>query len=151
MAGEPHLTDTNILLRLTRRDDPDYAVVRGAAQALRQSGSVLCYTPQNLVEFWNVVTRPKDRNGFGLSVVEADHEAKLIEGELTLLPDNDQIHRRWRELVVAHRVSGVQVHDARLAAAMQAHGITHLLTLNVQDFVRYSGIKVVHPRELTRT
>jgi hypothetical protein len=33
----------------------------------------------------------------------------------------------------------------------KAHGITHLLTLNVQDFVRYSGIKVVHPREITRT
>jgi predicted nucleic acid-binding protein len=151
MAGEPYLTDTNVLLRLTRRDDPDYAIVRAAVQALRQRDSVLCYAPQNLVEYWNVVTQPKDRNGFGLSVVEANREAKLIEGELTLLPDNDQIHRKWRELVVVHSVSGVQVHDARLAAAMQTHGITHLLTLNVQDFVRYSGIKVVHPRDLSQT
>src|SRR5439155_16133040 len=113
MAAEPHLADTNILLRLTRRDDPDYSAVRAAVQMLLRRGASLCYTSQNLVEFWNVATRPKDRNGFGLSIAETDQEAQLIEGELTLLADNEQVHREWRRLVVAHAVSGVQVHDAR--------------------------------------
>jgi hypothetical protein len=42
------------------------------------------------VEFWNVATRPKDRNGFGLSITDADREVQLIEAQLTLLPDNEQ-------------------------------------------------------------
>ena len=142
------MIDTNILLRLTRRDDPDYDIVRNAIQTLQKSGATLCYTPQNLVEFWNVATRPKDRNGFGLSVADADREVQLIEGQLTLLPDNEQIHRHWKRLVVAHGVSGVQVHDARLVAAMQAHGVTRLLTLNDRDFVRYPDIVVLHPHNV---
>ena len=42
---------------------------------------------------------------------------------------------------------GVQVHDARLVAAMLVHGIPNLLTLNVTDFARYADvITAVHPR-----
>lgn len=38
-----------------------------------------------------------------------------------------------------HSVLGVQVHDARLAAAMYVHRVNHILTLNVSDFSRFSG------------
>lgn len=58
-------------------------------------------------------------------------------------------HLEWRRLVVHYRVSGVQVHDARIVAAMQTHGITHLLTFNGDDFRRFSEITVVHPSEIT--
>jgi len=51
----------------------------------------------------------------------------------------------WRSLVVAHSVMGKQVHDARLVALMQSHGITHILTLNGADFARYPGITIVDP------
>jgi predicted nucleic acid-binding protein len=39
------------------------------------------------------------------------------------------------------------VHDARLVAVMRTHGVTHILTFNVSDFVRYQsmGIVPVHP------
>jgi predicted nucleic acid-binding protein len=62
-----------------------------------------------------------------------------------LLPDSEAIYHEWRRLVVTHSVSGVKVHDARLAAAMKVHGIEHLLTLNPDDFTRYTDITVVHP------
>jgi predicted nucleic acid-binding protein len=50
--------------------------------------------------------------------------------------------------VVAHGVQGKQVHDARLAALMLAHGITHILTLNGADFARYPGIVPIDPASL---
>ncbi len=145
---DPHLADTNILLRLARRDDPEYNIVRAAVLKLQKSGAWFCYCSQNLVEFWNVATRPKSRNSFGLSVAEADREAQLIEANLELLPESPQIHQLWRRLVVAHSVSGVQVHDARLVATIHAHGIQHLLTFNVHNFSRYTEIAVLHPREV---
>jgi len=52
----------------------------------------------------------------------------------------------WRRLVLIHSVLGAQVHDARLVAAMQVHGVTPILTLDELDFRRYSGIVVIHPR-----
>jgi hypothetical protein len=45
----------------------------------------------------------------------------------------------------------VQVHDARLVAAMEVQGISHILTFNVTDFVRYPDITVVHPQDLAAT
>jgi predicted nucleic acid-binding protein len=148
MAAVPHLLDTNALLRLAKRDDPEHALIKAAIDRLIDEGADLCYTPQNVVEFWNVFTRPRDRNGFGLTVADADRQAALIENLFTFLPDSDRIHPEWRKLVVHHGVSGVQVHDARLVAVMRVHGITHLLTLNQADFVRYQDITVVHPRDL---
>jgi hypothetical protein len=44
--------------------------------------------------------------------------------------------------------SGVQVHDARLVAAMLVHEVTYLLTLNKRDFMRYPGITVEHARDV---
>jgi predicted nucleic acid-binding protein len=145
-----YLTDTNILLRLAKPDDQDYPIVRSAVDTLWATGAELCYTPQNLAEFWNVCTRPTDRNGFGLSIEETNRRAELIENQFTLLPDNDQIYREWRRMVRAEAVRGVQVHDLRLVAAMIAHGVTHLLTLNDPDFARYSTITVVHPTKVTQ-
>jgi predicted nucleic acid-binding protein len=51
-------------------------------------------------------------------------------------------------MLVKQNVSGVQVHDARLVAAMRIHGIRHILTFNTKDFSRYSEIEALHPEEV---
>ena len=142
------LTDTNILLRLLEPADSEYTIVRGAVDAIFARGEELCFVSQNLVEFWNVCTRPVDKNGFGLTSAETDVRARLIESRFRFLPDSERVHDEWRRLVVEHSVVGVQVHDARLVAAMLVHDVPQLLTLNNRDFGRYSGISVVHPRDI---
>jgi predicted nucleic acid-binding protein len=67
---------------------------------------------------------------------------------MVLLADSEAVYHEWRRLVLAHSVSGVKVHDARLVAAMSVHGVTHLLTLNPEDFKRYTHITTVHPGSL---
>ena len=42
---------------------------------------------------------------------------------------------------------GRQAHDARIVALMQAHGIAHIVTLNVDDFKQYQGITPFSPQE----
>jgi predicted nucleic acid-binding protein len=61
------LLDTNILLRMSKSDDPHDPMTRAALRALVAQGTRLCFTSQILGEFWNASTRPRDRNGFGLS------------------------------------------------------------------------------------
>jgi len=148
MAGTQYLADTNILLRLMKSNDPQFPLVRRAVHVIEGRGDRVCYIPQNLVEFWNASTRPADRNGYGLSPKEADQRVQRIERAFALLPDNERIHPEWRRLVLAHSVSGAQVYDARLVAAMHVHAVTQLLTLNDRDFTRYSGITIVHPQDV---
>src|SRR5215470_8930247 len=146
MAGTLYLIDSNILIRWVQRDDPDYQVVESALNALALQKEILCYTSQNLAEFWNACTRPVDRNGYGLTPQETDRRARLFESKLRLLPDGPPVHQEWRKLLVTHNVSGVQVHDARLVASMLIHGVKRILTFNDKDFVRYETIEAVHPR-----
>ena len=145
MAIASCLVDTNILLRIARRSDPQHKLIDAALAKLASEDTTLYYTHQNVAELWNVMTRPINRNGFGLTAAEAEREVRVIEAGMSLLPDNEAIYREWRRIVVQHAVSGVQVYDARLAAAMLVHGISQILTLNITDFSRYSGVTVVHP------
>jgi predicted nucleic acid-binding protein len=144
----PFLADTNILLRVLQRGDPDHAIIRAALRKLKQRGERIHYVSQNLVEFWRVCTRPKSANGLGMSVPATDRWARVIERIFLLAPDRPEVHQEWRRIVVVNSVSGVQVHDARIVAAMRVHGITDLLTLNGADFRRYPGIIAVHPRDV---
>jgi predicted nucleic acid-binding protein len=148
MAIASCLVDTNILLRIARRSDPQHKLIDAALTKLALEGTTLHYTHQNIAELWNAMTRPITRNGFGLTAAEAEREVRVIEAGMSLLPDNEAIYREWRRIVVQHAVSGVQVYDARLAAATVVHGISHILTLNVTDFSRYSGLTAVHPNSV---
>jgi len=151
MAATPYLVDSNILLRWVKPDHSDYLLVVSAIDSILRRGDVLCYTSQNVGEVWNTCTRPLDRNGYGISPQETDRRAKFFEEKLRLLPDGLAVHEEWRKLLVTHTVSGVQVHDARLAAAMQVHGVKRILTFNDRDFVRYTEIEAIHPRSIPKT
>jgi predicted nucleic acid-binding protein len=94
------------------------------------------------------MTRPLARNGLGLTVAEAEHEVHAIEAGMSFLPDGESVYQAWRRIIVQHGVLGVQVHDARLAAAMYVHGVDHILTLNAADFTRFTGITPLHPSKV---
>ena len=145
MAIASCLVDTSILLRITRRSDPQHRIVDTALARLAGQGATLYYTHQNIAELWNAMTRPVAHNGLGLTAAEAEREVQAIESGMSLLPDSEAVYREWRKIVVQYGVSGVQVHDARLAAAMYVHAVNHILTLNVTDFIRFKGLIAVHP------
>src|SRR6266852_5248059 len=100
MALASCLVDTNILLRITRRTDPQHKVVDTALARLAGQGTILHYTHQNIAELWNAMTRPLDRNGFALSPTDAEREVRTIEAGMIFLPDNEAVYREWRGIVV---------------------------------------------------
>ena len=143
-----YLSDTNILLRLVQSQSPHHTKAQNAVDELLKRGDALFITLQNVSEFWNVCTRPVDKNGFGFLPAGPDIELLKIEQVFDILPDTLDVYKNWRELVVKHSVSGVQVHDAKIVAAMKAHNIKNLLTFNAKDFKRYTDIKAVEPKDV---
>jgi len=140
------LVDTNILLRSVEPLHPQHAVAVGAVSRLLAESTPVYFTLQNIAEFWNVATRPLANNGLGFSIPSTLAEVEKIEALLTLLPDTPAVYAEWKRIVVEHGVSGVKVHDARLIATMKTHGVSRLLTFDVDDFTRYTGIEVMHPK-----
>jgi predicted nucleic acid-binding protein len=146
--GDACLLDSNILLRISKSDDPQHPFIVQALRTMVGQGMRLCYTSQTLAEFWNASTRPLDKNGFGLTVAETDRLARVIERDFEFLPDSRETHERWRALLVAHNIQGVQVHDAKLAASMYTYGIGQLLTINIRDFKRFDGLRITRPEDV---
>jgi len=138
-----YLVDTNVLLRFADSSHPLYPSIRSSIRKLRAQGHALTITSQNCIEFWNVATRPTKKNGFGLTPTNAEKLLQSIEQLFPVLPDSSDIYQEWRRLVVEFNVSGVQVHDARLVASMKVNKISHILTLNIKDFKRYSSENIV--------
>jgi predicted nucleic acid-binding protein len=140
--------DTNILLRSAEPDHPTHSIAVNAVKVLLANDDRVCLIPQNLIEFWNVATRPIDKNGFGWTPAKTDVEISRLESLLTVLPDSQSIYREWRKVVLDNSVLGKQVHDARIVAAMNVHQITKLLTFNAKDFKRFQNITLIDPNTL---
>ena len=144
-----YFLDTNILLRTLVTDDPNYQITMSAIAFWKRRRERLFIAPQNLIELWNVATRPADKNGLGLSPDEAQAEVARLKELFILLPEREQIYPEWERLVETYEVKGAKVHDTRLVAFMLVHRLSHILTFNVKDFRRFSPeITPVSPTEI---
>jgi predicted nucleic acid-binding protein len=142
------LVDTNILLRSAQPNHPlCYQATYAASKLLREENSVF-FCPQDIAEFWNVATRPADRNGLGFSHEEVLREVASIEESLTLVPDVPAIYAAWKRIVYVYKVQGVKVYDAPLVAVMNVYAVESILSFNSADFKRYDLVATVHPASL---
>jgi len=137
--------DTNMLLRFVDPTAPQFALTKSTLSALKSEGHALHTVPQSFYEFWVVSTRPVANNGLGFSTQKTGLEMVTLEAIFPLLNDTPALFDEWRKLVELHDCKGKVAHDARLVAAMQTQGITHLLTFNVGDFARFPGVIVLDP------
>jgi predicted nucleic acid-binding protein len=149
VAGSgPLLLDTNVLLALALPTHHNAAQVRPAVASLEEAGVRLCVSPQSLVEFYAVVTRPRDAAPPGPGWKAAGALAALsgLEARFELLPDDPAIFARWRVLAAVHHVIAKSSHDARIAAFCLVYG-TGLLTANARHFARFAsdGLIIVKP------
>lgn len=143
------LLDTSILVRQANSSDVQHPIAARAVLELHRRGEVLYISPQVLIEFRNVATRPISVNGAGLSITEAVKHAETFEARFALLAETPDIFVAWKALVGALSIIGKQVHDARITAVCHVHAVTHLLTFNATHFGRMAafgpGVIVVDP------
>ncbi len=144
-----YLIDTSLLARLANSADAFYPVAVRAVLQLHRRGETLHVTPQHLIEFRSVATRPIALNGLGLTPHDAEAKAARFEAAFPLLLETPDIYRSWKTLVDAMAVVGKHVHDARLVAVCHVYEVTHLWTFNLAHFARLAGfgpgIAVVAP------
>src|SRR5271165_4941720 len=92
------------------------------------------------------LTRPTDNNGLGIGIPGTERHTRFLERYHTVLPDSELTYAEWRQLVPIHQVIGTNMHDDYLVAAMKAHGLSQILTLDTGDFGH--DIQSVDPRSL---
>ncbi|MBI4597465.1 MAG: PIN domain-containing protein [Candidatus Omnitrophica bacterium] len=140
------LLDTNVLIHAANAASPVYALARQLRDQAVAGTLQACLSPQNLWEFYAVVTNPK-RIHPALSAQEALHEVSLYmqAPHLRVLVPQPSSHQRALTLLRRHPVTGKGVFDVYLVATMLDHGVSTIYTENVQDFRRYPEIEVINP------
>jgi predicted nucleic acid-binding protein len=139
------LLDTNICLRFAEASSRGHEIATTAVHRLILAGHRIRLTPQVLIEFWAVATRPSDKNGLGWTTSRTEIEIDALTSRFGMLGDRQAVLPLWRNLVSMHDVKGKNTHDARIAAVMSAHGVEHLLTFNGDDFKRFLHVRVLTP------
>ncbi len=143
-----YVVDTNVLLRTFQPTHAMYGAASRSIALLVRQNEKLCILPQSIYECWVVATRPVAMNGLGMTVAQIQVEIASLKKHFSFLPDIPDIYPLWEQLVSRHAVVGKPAHDARIVAAMMAHGVPNLLTFNLSDFTRYPGITPVSPNSI---
>ena len=137
--------DTNILVYVHRQDSPWHEAAYERLAALAESRVPWAIPWPCIHEFVAIVTHPHIYNPPSpLHTAVAQVEAWLEAPGLVLLGEMEGYWPELRAFLVAGRVVGPQVHDARIAALCRLHGVEELWTSD-RDFSRFPGLKTTNP------
>jgi len=138
--------DTNVLVYANVSESPLHQVALNAIQTYYDAEVELWISRQILREFMAVLTRPQTfANPRPVSTITA--RVRFFETHFRIAEDSHHITERLLALIEQIPIGGKQVHDANIVATMQVYGIRHLLTHNISDFNRFSGIITILPLE----
>ena len=137
--------DTNLLVYAHREDSPWHAPAYERVADLAAGPSQWAIPWPCLHEFLAIVTHPRIyRPPTPLAVAVEQVEAWLESPAVVLLAESTGYWEVLRETVQSGLVAGPQVHDARVAALCQQHGVAELWSAD-RDFGRFPGLTVRNP------
>jgi toxin-antitoxin system PIN domain toxin len=137
--------DTNLLVYSHREDSPWHDAAYKLIEELAESRAPWVIPWSCIHEFLAIVTHPKIFNPPTPLEAGIDQvEAWLQSPSLLLLSEAEGYWDILRPALQAGRIIGPQVHDARIAALCQLHGIEELWSAD-RDFGRFPGLTVRNP------
>lgn len=133
--------DTNILVYLLVRSQPEHARAKGWLEGNRER---LATTHTNIAELLRLLTHPRVfPRPMDLKDAVSLLGAFVQEYEVAILEDQADWWQAIAELLKHHAgLRGNEVFDARIALCLRYHGVKELRTLD-SDFVKYPFLKIV--------
>jgi predicted nucleic acid-binding protein len=136
--------DTNILVYANLALSPFHVQATERLQSLTEQGIDLWISRQTLREYLAAMTRRGDLTG-NVPITSLVTDVRYFSNYFRLLEDNLLVTERLLTLMEEIPSGGKQVHDANIVATMLVYGIPQLLTHNITDFARFSGLITVLP------
>jgi uncharacterized protein len=137
--------DSNLLVYAHREDSPWHEAAYAHVAELAEGPAAWAIAWPCIHEFLAIVTHPRiyaPPTPLEKAIDQVD--AWLESPSLVLLSESEDYWLQLRVMLQTGRVCGPQVHDARIAALCQQHGVTELWSMD-RDFTRYPGLTVRNP------
>jgi toxin-antitoxin system PIN domain toxin len=137
--------DTNILIYAHRPDAPFNEVAHRCLVTLAEGRATWAIPWPCIHEFLAVVTNPKAfRPPTVLEKALDQLSAWLASPSVIVLAETAHSWPALSTVFRTSRVVGPRIHDARIAALCQVHGVRELWTAD-RDFSRFPGVAVFNP------
>jgi uncharacterized protein len=137
--------DTNILVYAHREDSDSHEIAYRRLAELAEGRETWAIPWPCLHEFLAIATHPRVFvPPTTLSVAVDQVEAWLESPTLVVLGETELHWPRLREALLAGKIAGPMVHDARIAALCSQHGVRELWSAD-RDFGRFPDLVVVNP------
>ena len=137
--------DTNILVYAHREDAQWHDVAYGRLTELAEGRPPWAIPWPCLHEFLAIVTHPRIFAPPTPADTAIDQVETWLESpSLTLLAESEGYWPDLRATLQEGRITGPQVHDARVAALCRLHGVRELWTVD-RDFGRFPGLTARNP------
>ncbi len=137
--------DTNILVYAHRQDSPLHLSAASAIQSLAEGLAPWAIPWPCLHEFLSVTTnlkifKPPTPPTQAIQQIEIWMESPTLR----LLHESPAYWPELKDTFLRGKLSGAQVHDARIHAICRAHAVTELWSAD-RDFSRHRGLPIVNP------
>jgi toxin-antitoxin system PIN domain toxin len=137
--------DTNILVYAHREDSEWHGAASQRLVELAEGRAAWAIPWPCIHEFLAIVTHPKIFAPPTPLTKALDQVDAWVESPSLVLLAESLVHwERLRSLLLAGKVTGPRVHDARIAALCMQHGIRQLWSAD-RDFGRFHELSVVNP------
>jgi toxin-antitoxin system PIN domain toxin len=137
--------DTNLLVYAHREDSPWHDAALAKITELAEAKSPWAIPWPCIHEFLAIVTHPRIYSPpTSLATAINQIEAWFESPSLVFLTETEGYWAELRSVLEQGRISGPQVHDARVAALCRDHGVRELWTAD-RDFSRFPSVNVVNP------
>jgi uncharacterized protein len=137
--------DTNVLVYAHRQDSPWHDAARAAIVEVAESPAAWAIPWPCVHEFLAIVTHPRIFKTPTPPATAAAAVAALLDApRVVILAETDGYWSVLRRLVESGRLSGPIVHDARVAALCEVHGVETLWTAD-RDLSRFPALRVRNP------
>lgn len=137
--------DTNVLVYAHRRDSEWHGRAAETVRRLAEDRTAWAIPWPCVCEFLAIVTHPRIyAPPSKLAQALAQVDAWLESPSVVLLAESDEHWTQLRGTLKSSRVAGARVHDARVAALCEAHGVRELWTAD-RDFTRFRAVATRNP------
>ena len=137
--------DTNILLYAHREDSAWHGAAYSAVAGLAEGRAVWTIPWPCIHEFLAIITHPRIFSPpTPLAAAVGQVAAWMESPSLILISETEDYWVQFRKIIETGRISGGQIHDARIAALCSLHGVRELWTAD-RDFTRFPNLNVRNP------
>ena len=137
--------DTNVLVYAHRSDSEWHIPAAEALRSLAQGAARWAIPWPCVHEFMAIVTHPRIYSPPSALDQALDQVTAWLESPtISLIGESGQHWELVSRSLLASRISGPGVHDARVAAICEGHGVTMLWTAD-RDFHRFPRIRTENP------